>query len=159
VDPTNRTPGRRFNRAWATVTRYSRASKSHSTPSSKVHLHERTPSTLVGHDRPQSIMSRAEPLGAALPEGAPEKAGQKRRNLSLANITIPSLSNLSTGILKRKPLPANSPVATQRSLSLGDPKLSLPKSLNPLTPIPSPGAQLLIRDLDRYVQRTLSACH
>jgi hypothetical protein len=105
-------------------------------------------------------MSRAEPLGAVLPEDASEKLSQKRRNLSLANITIPSLSNLSTGILKRKPLPANSPVATQqRSLSLDSPKLSLPRTQKLLTPIPSPAAQLVIRDLDQYVQYILSQCH
>ncbi|KAF2430556.1 hypothetical protein EJ08DRAFT_649588 [Tothia fuscella] len=77
-------------------------------------------------------------------------AGQKRRNLSLANITIPSaFTNLS--ILKRKPLPANSPVlAQQRSLSLDSPTLPYPpRQQNLLTPIASPGqAQFVVRDLD-----------
>jgi hypothetical protein len=104
-------------------------------------------------------MSRAEPLGAGLPNDASTtKAGagglgHKRRNLSLANISIPSLSNLSTSILKRKPLPANSPVtAAQRALSVDSPRPFVPRPQNLLTPIPSPGQpQFAVRDLDQYV--------
>lgn len=102
-------------------------------------------------------MSRAEEPVKAWPPlqdgGGPKEtqtSTHKRRNLSLANISIPSpFTNLS--ILKRKPLPANSPVAAQqRSLSLDSPKLPVPRAQNLLTPILSPGqVQLAIRDLDR----------
>jgi hypothetical protein len=74
-----------------------------------------------------------------------------RRKLSLANISIPT-------ILKRKPLPINSPVSAARQRSLPDNSTSLnpnPSSArqpsNLLTPIPSPASvQLVLRDLDRY---------
>lgn len=75
------------------------------------------------------------------------------RKLSLANISIPA-------ILKRKPLPVNSPVLSARdSLTRNlNPLARQPRPSNLLTPIPSPGSiQLELRDLDRYDTRIHSA--
>jgi hypothetical protein len=93
-------------------------------------------------------MSRADESAILPKDGGPKQ--NKRRNLSLANITIPSaLSSLYT--LKRKPRPTNSPIAPQqRSLSLDSPKLAVPQPRNLLTPIASPGLNAFsVRDLDR----------
>jgi hypothetical protein len=77
-------------------------------------------------------------------------ADAPRRKLSLASISIPT-------ILKRKPLPVNSPVLAQRqrsftdNLTAGSPSARQPRLANILTPIPSPASlQLVLRDLDRY---------
>lgn len=95
-------------------------------------------------------------------------SNQKRRNLSLASISIPTFLSGSS-ILKRKPLPANSPVRSntpqQRSASIDSPRsikeLRNSETLKPttytvLSPIPSPrSADIVVRDLDQYVHRSL----
>ncbi|KIW06948.1 uncharacterized protein PV09_02609 [Verruconis gallopava] len=84
--------------------------------------------------------------------GTSEEVGsgtKRRNNLSLSGITIP-LQGLS--ILKRKPLPANSPVHAQRSASLDSPGPIAPQQSVPdiLTPISSPRSiDFVPRDLDK----------
>jgi hypothetical protein len=113
-----------------------------------------------------SILGTGTSIGGqgGLPYQHPQAQPQKRRNLSLASISIPStLPGLS--ILKRKPLPANSPVHQQRSASIDSPR-SIRPPYHPnhhtnhhtattntlLSPIPSPrSADVVVRDLDQYV--------
>ena len=90
--------------------------------------------------------------GVVIDERLPQ---QKRRNLSLASISIPISLTSGLSILKRKPLPVNSPVHQQRSASIDSPRSinrSHPLPANLLSPIPSPrSADIVVRDLDQYV--------
>ena len=89
--------------------------------------------------------------GVVIDERPPQ---QKRRNLSLASISIATSLTSGLSILKRKPLPVNSPVHQQRSASIDSPRSinrSLPVPANLLSPIPSPrSADIVVRDLDQY---------
>jgi hypothetical protein len=92
-------------------------------------------------------MSAARPSLSGRPLGDAGGAQYKRRNLSLASISIPS-------ILKRKPLPVDSPVRQQRSTSIDSPRSirlqqPLPNILSPITSHREP--EFVVRDLDEYV--------
>jgi hypothetical protein len=83
--------------------------------------------------------------------GADASGQRKRRNLSLASVSIP-LQGLS--ILKRKPLPVGSPVHQQRAASIDSPQsITLQRTpSNKLSPIASPRQlEFFEHDLDKYV--------